>query len=147
MNIIHNILKNFGLSRTSAMCSKKIGSSWTSPGFVFNHIIKIIFSWINELLKCNIVFVFDSFNSSRWFGWYGSCRFDLGGRFDLSGMTDMIGSSPNSRVTWLILELCFCLECCLTFFLDLEVDAKRDAPRNDEVFEEEGGETVGNTAV
>jgi hypothetical protein len=35
----------------------------------------------------------------------------------------------------------------LTFFLDLEVDAQQDAPLNDEVFEEEGGETVGNTAV
>jgi hypothetical protein len=40
-----------------------------------------------------------------------------------SGITDMIGSSPN-RVTWLILDLCFRLEYCLTFFLDLEVDAK-----------------------
>jgi hypothetical protein len=63
-----------------------------------------------------------------------------------SGMTDMIGSSPN-RVTWLILDLCFCLEYCLTFFLDLKVDAKQDAPLNDKVFEDEGGETVGNTAV
>jgi hypothetical protein len=63
-----------------------------------------------------------------------------------SGMTDMIGSSPN-RVTWLILNLCFHLEYCLTFFLDLKVDAKRDAPLNDEVFEEEVGETVGNIAV
>jgi hypothetical protein len=63
-----------------------------------------------------------------------------------SGMTAIIGSSPN-RVTWLILELCFLLEYCLTFFLDLEADAKRDAPLNQEVFEEEVGETVGNTAV
>jgi hypothetical protein len=61
-------------------------------------------------------------------------------------MTDIIGSSPN-RVTWLILDLCFRLEYCLIFFLDLKVDAKQDAPRNDEVFEEEGGETVVNTAV
>jgi hypothetical protein len=58
----------------------------------------------------------------------------------------MTGSSPN-RVIWLILNLCFRLEYCLTFFLDLKADAKRDAPRNDKVFEDEGGETVGNTAV
>jgi hypothetical protein len=63
-----------------------------------------------------------------------------------SGMTDMIGSSPN-RVIWLILDLCFRLEYCLTFFLDLKADAKRDTPHNDKVFEDEGGETVGNTAV
>jgi hypothetical protein len=31
--------------------------------------------------------------------------------------------------------------------LDLKADAKQDAPHNDEVFEDEGGETVGNTAV
>jgi hypothetical protein len=63
-----------------------------------------------------------------------------------SGMTAIIGSSPN-RVTWLILDLCFRLEYCLTFFLDLKVDAKRDAPHNDKVFEDEVGKTVGNTAV
>jgi hypothetical protein len=58
----------------------------------------------------------------------------------------MIGSSPN-KVTWLILDLCFRLEYCLAFFLDLKPDEKLEAPLNDEVFEEEGGETVGNTAV
>jgi hypothetical protein len=63
-----------------------------------------------------------------------------------SGMTDMIGSSPN-RVIWLILDLCFRLEYCLTFFLDLKTDGKRDTPRNDKVLEEEVGEIVGNTAA
>jgi hypothetical protein len=53
-----------------------------------------------------------------------------------SGMTDMTGSSPN-RVIWLILDSCFRLEYCLTFFLDLKADVKQDTPRNDEVFEEE----------
>jgi hypothetical protein len=31
--------------------------------------------------------------------------------------------------------------------LDLKADEKQDTPRNDEVFEEELGETVGNTAA
>jgi hypothetical protein len=31
--------------------------------------------------------------------------------------------------------------------LDLKTDRKPDAPLNDEVFEEEGGEPVGDTAI
>jgi hypothetical protein len=50
-------------------------------------------------------------------------------------------------VIWLILDLCLHLEYCLTFFLDLKADAKRDTPCNDKAFEEEVGKTVGNTAA
>jgi hypothetical protein len=62
-------------------------------------------------------------------------------------MTDIIGSSPIRILIWLTLDLCLLLEYCFAFFLDLKPEKISDTPRNDEVFVEEGGKTVGNTAA